>query len=202
MRVNIVLKLADQVPMMDCDYIGADKGALTLSEQKIRMISAIGDFDSVEKKDLEQIRSYSDEMICLNPIKNDSDSEAALKYALEKGYDEIAMYGAFGGRMDHSYYNIRLAFLYPNCLTLYDSYNKVYALKKGIYQIKKEDYPYISFFTDSKAMVTLKGFEYTLDHYKMDQNTIFTLSNSILKEEATLIIEEGLLLVLQTRDKQ
>lgn len=111
MRVNIVLKLAEQVPMMDCDYIGADKGALILSKQKINMIAAIGDFDSVEKQDLLLIQKYSDEMICLNPIKNDSDSEAALKYALKKGYDEISMYGAFGGRMDHSYYNIRLAFM-------------------------------------------------------------------------------------------
>ncbi len=202
MRVNIVLKLAEQVPIMDCDYIGADKGALTLSKQNIHMIASIGDFDSVEKKDLEQIEFYSEDMICLNPIKNDSDSEAALRYALKKGYDEIAMYGAFGGRMDHSYYNIRLAYLYPNCLTLYDTYNKVYALKKGIYQIKKEDYPYISFFTDSKAKITLKGFEYPLDYYEMDQNTIFTLSNSILKEEATLLVEDGILLVLQTKDKE
>ncbi len=202
MRVNIVLKLAEQVPMMACDYIGADKGALTLSKQNIQMIAAIGDFDSVEKNDLDEIRVHSEEMICLNPIKDDSDSEAALKYALDKGYDEIAMYGAFGGRMDHSYYNIRLAFLYPNCLTLYDPYNKVYALKKGIYHIHKEDYPYISFFTDSKAKVTLEGFEYSLEHYEMDPTTIFTLSNSILKEEAILTIEEGILLVLQTKDKQ
>ncbi len=200
MRVNIVLKLAEQVPMMDCDYIGADKGALILSKQKINMIAAIGDFDSVEKQDLLLIQKYSDEMICLNPIKNDSDSEAALKYALKKGYDEISMYGAFGGRMDHSYYNIRLAFMYPNLLTLYDTCNKVYALKKGIYRIQKDDYPYISFFTDSKAKITLEGFEYPLDHYEMDQTTIFTLSNSILKEEAVLTIEEGILLVLQTKD--
>ncbi len=200
MRVNIALKLAHDIPKEDCDYIGADKGALILSDQNIRMVTAIGDFDSIEKSEMKRIEDSSDKIIQLNPIKDDSDSEAALNYALENGYDEIHMYGAFGGRVDHSYYNIRLAFQHPNVLTLYDDMNKVYALKEGIYHIKKEDYPYISFFTDSKATITLQGFEYSLDHCEMDQTTLYTLSNSILEEEGTLIIEYGSLLVLQTKD--
>jgi thiamine pyrophosphokinase len=201
MRVIIALKLAENIPELSCDYIGADKGALTLSRQNIHMVASIGDFDSIEEDAVKEIESKSNKIIRLNPIKDDSDSEAALNYAIEQGYDDIQMYGAFGGRMDHSYYNIRLAFMHPNLLTLYDDWNKVYALKEGLYKIKKDDYPYISFFTDSKAIISLNGFEYELNHREIDPTTIYTLSNSILNEEGTLNVEKGVVLVLQTKDR-
>ena len=50
MRVKIALKLANHIQKEDCDYIGADKGALTLAKLHIPMKLAIGDFDSIEKK--------------------------------------------------------------------------------------------------------------------------------------------------------
>ena len=106
MRVKIALKLIEDVVKEDCDYIGADKGALTLAKLHIPMKLAIGDFDSIEKKDLACIKQYADEIIQLNPIKDDSDSLCALNEAIKRGYDEIDMLGAFGGRMDHSYYNL------------------------------------------------------------------------------------------------
>lgn len=202
MRVIIALKLAENIPELSCDYIGADKGALILSRQKIHMVASIGDFDSIEEDELNEIESNSDKIIRLNPIKDDSDSEAALNYAIEQGYDDIQMYGAFGGRMDHSYYNIRLAFMHPNLLTLHDNCNKVYALKEGVYKIKKDEYPYISFFTDSRAIISLDGFEYELNHREIDPTSIYTLSNTILNEEGTLNIEKGVVLVLQTKDRQ
>lgn len=59
---------------------------------------------------------------------------------------------------------------------------------------------FISFFTNTNAKISLEGFEYTITHYEMNQDTIFTLSNSILREEGILTIEEGCLLVLQTKD--
>ena len=200
MRVKIALKLIEDVVKEDCDYIGADKGALTLAKLHIPMKLAIGDFDSIEKKDLACIEQYADEIIQLNPIKDNSDSLCALNEAIKRGYDEIDMLGAFGGRMDHSYYNLCLAYQHPNVLTLYDKTNKVYALQKGVYHIKKDGYAFISFFTNTNAKISLEGFEYTITHYEMNQDTIFTLSNSILHDEGILTIEEGCLLVLQTKD--
>ena len=77
---------------------------------------------------------------------------------------------------------------------------EVYALQKGVYHIKKDGYAFISFFTNANAKISLEGFEYTITHYEMNQDTIFTLSNSILHDEGILTIEEGCLLVLQTKD--
>lgn len=200
MRVIIALKLIDEVPHENCDYIGADKGALFLAQNNIHMISSIGDFDSIKEDDLKLVKSFSDEVVCLNPIKNDSDSEAALKLAINKGYDEIEMWGAFGGRVDHTYYNFQLAYQYPNCLKLKDSNNLVYCLKEGTYQIQKKEYTYISFFTNEEAIISLNGFEYSLDNTKITKDDLYTLSNSIVDKEATLTIKKGKVLVLQTKD--
>lgn len=190
----------DSIPQIEGDYIGCDKGAVILANNNIHMIASIGDFDSIHVDDSKKIEQYSDEVIYLNPIKNDSDSEAAVKYAIQKGYDEIILYGAFGGRADHTYYNIRLAYQYPNLLKLMDSNNLVYCLKEGSYTIPKDKYRYISFFTDTESMITLEGFEYTLNHRIITKEDLYTLSNKIMDKQATLIIEKGSVLVLQTKD--
>ena len=51
MRVKIALKLLEDVVKEDCDYIGADKGALTLAKLHIPMKLAIGDFDLKDLKE-------------------------------------------------------------------------------------------------------------------------------------------------------
>lgn len=200
MRVIIALKLIDSIPQIEGDYIGCDKGAVVLADNNIHMVASIGDFDSIHVDDSKKIEQFSDELIHLNPIKNDSDSEAAVKYAIQKGYDEIILYGAFGGRVDHTYYNIRLAYQYPNLLKLMDANNLVYCLKEGSYTIQRGKYRYISFFTDAEATITLEGFEYTLDHRTITKEDLYTLSNKIMDKEAILVIEKGSVLILQTKD--
>ena len=86
--VAVILKRCITIPTAE-NYIGVDKGALTLARNGKRMLLAIGDFDSVEESDLSCIKDYSDTFIQLNPIKDDTDSEAAVMYAIEKGYQKI-----------------------------------------------------------------------------------------------------------------
>ena len=128
----VVLKLSFNVPFYkDCDYIGVDKGALVLAEQKIQMLEAIGDFDSVEKEDLNIIQEYADKMEILNPVKDDSDSEHAIKKAISYGYDKIIVYGGLGGRIDHEIVNIRLCEQFANKITFVDENNKLTAYSTG-----------------------------------------------------------------------
>lgn len=200
MQVVIALKLTKQIPDLDCDYIGADSGALILAEHHKKMVFAIGDFDSVEESDLSLIQKYAKEVIRLNPIKDDSDSEAALNEALKRGYDDILLIGAEGGRLDHTYYNLRLVYKHPDCLKLWSPDNLVYALKEGTYKIKKEGYKYISFFAEDTSIITLQGFEYPLADRMITKDDLYTLSNSILQEEGIVTIKKGKVLVIQSRD--
>ena len=82
-KVLIALKLADQLPAEKADLIGCDKGALTLAQQHRHMVCAVGDFDSVREEDISLIAQWCDQIIRLNPIKDDSDSEHAVKTAID-----------------------------------------------------------------------------------------------------------------------
>ena len=200
MRAVIALKLADYLPDIQADYIGADKGALYLAEKGIRMKLAIGDFDSVKEEDISMIRRYADELIRLNPVKDDSDSEAAILEALRRGYDEIWLAGATGGRMDHSFVNLRLALKYPGKVWLCDDQNLIYTLCAGRYVIPKKDYPYISFFTEEEAVITLEGFRYPLKDRTLTPKDLYTVSNEITDDTGIVSVEKGTVMVMQCRD--
>lgn len=200
MKVIIALKPSGQITREDCDYIGADKGALILAQNGIHMRCAIGDFDSVEEKDMDLIRAYSDETIVLNPIKDDSDSQAAIEKAVELGYDTIELIGALGGRIDHEYVNLRLVYRYPERLVIKDERNIIMALKPGCHVIKRNDYKYLSFFTESEEILTLRGFAYPLEKRKITYRDVYTVSNELSEEEGVVINEKNPVLLIRSRD--
>ncbi len=198
----IALKLTSTIPCQkDYDYIGVDKGALTLANQKIHMIEAIGDFDSIEKEDIQIIRQYASHVEELNPIKDDSDSEHAIKKAIALGYESILVYGGLGGRIDHEIVNIRLCEEYPNRITFIDENNKLTSLVEGEYHFHKE-YQYISIFACCTSVISWKNTKYLLDHKELEVNNLLGLSNEIEKDPAILIVHSGKVLVVESNDKK
>lgn len=204
MPVNavIALKLCDGLPDIEADYIGADAGALWLAERGIRMRLAIGDFDSVHAEDMALIRRYAEEVIVLNPVKNDSDSESALRHAAEMGYEKIWLACRMGGRMDHTWVNFRLAMMFPEKAVLYDSRNLITAYRQGRHVIPKNGYQFFSVFADEKACISLEGMKYPLREAVIGRNDIYTVSNEIEQEEGVLTVHEGTVLVMQCSDRK
>lgn len=196
----IALKLCDGLPDIEADYIGADAGALWLAKKGIRMRLAVGDFDSVAEEDMALIRQYAEEVIRLNPIKNDSDSESALRHAIGMGYDRVWLACRMGGRMDHTWVNFRLALMFPEQAVLYDCQNRIMAYGKGRHIIPKDGYAYFSVFTDQEAVISLAGMKYPLQETRISRSDIFTVSNEIEGEEGILEVHKGLVLVMQCRD--
>ena len=195
----IALKLTDYLPDTEGDYIGADKGALYLAKRKIRMVFAVGDFDSVTADEMILIRQYADEVIQLSPQKDDSDSESAVRHCLERGYKKIILCGCFGGRIDHTYVNLCLAEKYPGTVVLQDRRNKVVCCEEGS-RIFGKDYSYISFFARTEAVVSLRGMKYPLEERKITADDIYTLSNEIEGETGEIIVHSGKIIVMQCRD--
>ena len=81
-RVIIVLGNVDILPKIDCDVIGVDYGAQFLADHKIPMVCAIGDFDSVNTMD--SIQEYANEIVQLTPMKDETDCEVAIEWALSR----------------------------------------------------------------------------------------------------------------------
>ena len=197
--VAIILKRCESIPTAE-NYIGVDKGALTLARNGKRMLLAIGDFDSVEESDLAYIKEYSDTLLQLNPIKDDTDSEAAVMYAIEKGYQKIHLYGGLGGRLDHAMINLRLVSRFPETVYLYDQNNFIYSLAEGVHSIDKRDYTYISFFTEDKATISLEGLKYPLDKQQLTNKDTYTTSNEILEDRGIVTVHAGKVTVIQSKD--
>ena len=197
--VAIILKRCESIPTAE-NYIGVDKGALTLARNGKRMLLAIGDFDSVEESDLAYIKEYSDMLIQLNPIKDDTDSEAAVMYVIQKGYQKIHLYGGLGGRLDHAMINLRLVSRFPETIYLHDQNNFIYSLAEGVHSIDKRDYTYISFFTEDEATISLEGLKYPLDKQQLTNKDTYTTSNEILEDRGIVTVHAGKVTVIQSKD--
>lgn len=200
----IALKLTKEeaIPNIQADYIGVDKGTLTLLKAGYKVKYAMGDFDSVTKEEMKYIEENVQEVIHLNPIKDDTDSEAALNEALQRGYEKILFLGGLQGRMDHAFVNIQLAYQHPQLVKFIDEQNMITALQPGQYPCHKDAYCYFSFFTERQAEISLNGFAYPLSHRLITNNDIFTVSNELVGEEGTITIHQGIVLMMQTRDTQ
>ena len=85
-----------QLPQ-DMSYIGVDHGVEELLKQNIKPIFTVGDFDSL--KDRKSLRNLNLKVL---PVRKDeTDTQEAIEYAIEKGYEDIELYGVTGGRLDH-----------------------------------------------------------------------------------------------------
>lgn len=188
-----------RVPDTSVDHIGVDRGALQLARCGIRMVLAVGDFDSVEKEDLGLIRAYADEMHVLNPVKDDTDSEKALRMAAER-YKYIEVYGGLGGRLDHTLINLKLASLFHDRVTLYDDRNEVCVHTAGTYEYKAQEYRYFSLIPLETCTVTLEGMKYPLEDRQITVNDLYTTSNEITAASGVLHLKQGKAIVIRSRD--
>ena len=193
-----VLTNASFLPQFDGDVIGVDRGALICLKQGISMKTALGDFDSVTEDEKKLLEKNCASLIKLNPRKDVSDSEAAVLWAKENGYERIILVTSMSGRFDHTYVNFRLVANYV--CELLDEQNHVFLIHKGTCELKKMDYRYVSFFAVDHAVVSLQGFSYDLNQYELDCRNVLCLSNEILKKKGT-VMTTGDLWCIQSNDR-
>lgn len=194
----LALTLSRELPDIDGDWIGVDRGALVLANAHKHMKLALGDFDSVKPEDMQIIQDHADEVIRLNPIKDDSDSEAAVRYAAKQGYETIYMIGGLGGRIDHELVNLALCMEFAGKLILLDEHNRIEAFHEGTWHIAKMAH-YYSFFAED-AVISLDGFAYPLDHRHMTKKDLYGLSNEINDAEGILTVHAGTVLMIASKD--
>ena len=129
----LVAGLAKHIPIIEgMDYIGVDYGAVCCLRQKLPLVLAVGDFDSTTKEELDALKKNC--KVHQLPIqKNETDSEEAIRCAMELGYDEIILYGGLGGRLDHELANLHLLLYRDLPLTLMNEHNVMKVLAGQLY---------------------------------------------------------------------
>ncbi|OZU90363.1 thiamine diphosphokinase [Virgibacillus indicus] len=187
-------------------WIGADRGALTLVLKKIPPEYALGDFDSINEAEKRTIQQHSKIFKEYPSEKDETDLEIALIKAFELKPDEIYLFGVTGGRLDHELINIQLLHQIANKDIrgiIADNVNQLELTKAGKHTVfHNEAYPYISFipFTQKVKGITLEGFYYPLADETITWGSTLCISNKLLSKKGTFSYEEGILLLIKSRD--
>lgn len=165
----------------------------------------IGDFDSLTEKEREALelleKQTVDRVIRLKPEKDDTDMLYALKWALERGYREFRIYGATGGRLDHTLANIQCLLYLKNHGAsgyLMDGNSMVLVLKNETVQFQKNLEGYLSLFSlgERAEGVTIRGMKYPLEGYTVTNDYPIGISNEFIGEKAQVSVEKGELVCL------
>ncbi|MCQ6560145.1 thiamine diphosphokinase [Paenibacillus mendelii] len=185
--------------------IGADSGALFLTQNGLRPNVSLGDFDSVSPEQLKAIREASHTTQDFDPIdKNYTDTELAFQVALAMQPKEIVMLGALGTRFDHSLANVHLlrtAYEHGVPMVIMDEHNTIRMTANELV-LQRSMFPYVSLLPLTSVVrgITLEGFQYPLHEATLEIGQSLGISNAIVAAQGVVRIREGLLLVIESRD--
>ncbi len=189
--------------------ITADKGLVFCEETGIVPTQIVGDFDTLGEVLLPKYKGIGVPVRKYNPVKDYTDTEIAVRLAVELGAEKITILGASeGNRLDHLFGNV-MTMMFPqqagvDCFMV-DAHNRVRILTKPIEIQKEEQYgKYISLvpLTTDVHGVTLTGFKYPLWDYRFNVQISGSLgiSNELVEEVGKIDFRSGILLMLECRD--
>lgn len=187
-------------------WIGADRGALTLVNNGIPIKYAVGDFDSINEKEHMLIQKKATHFERYPKDKNETDLEIALLKAFELNPSTIYLFGVTGGRLDHELVNIQLLFsIIKRGIRgiIVDNANHLELTMPGIHSIAYDEvYPNVSFipYTQHVKDLSLSGFYYPLEKESISWGSTLCISNKLLLNNGTFSYEEGILLLVKSRD--
>lgn len=184
----------------DCLIVGVDKGAYLAVKSKLQIDYAIGDFDSLNKKETEFVKKSVKNFVQLDPIKDVTDTFYAYKLLNGPANRIVILGGIQGLRIEHFLANINLLKL-DKRVVIQDDYSYISRYDApATADFLTSDYRFFSFFALEKSHITLRGFKYNLDHYLLLENDTLCISNELSSESGTLFLEDGSCIVVQSKD--
>lgn len=187
------------------DYIiCADRGYEALEPLSIVPDLLIGDMDSISKKNKQKLSQLPIEIQLLNPIKDETDTEMAVEYAIRKHTSELRLLGGIGTRLDHTLGNIFLLEKYLKNFSRFEiinEHNWIYLLSRGKHKIINRGYKYVSFLAiTDEVLITINNMAYEVDHLCLKRSSPRGISNELIEQEAEITIHNGLALCIYSRD--
>lgn len=189
--------------------IGVDNGLRFLYENGILPTHIVGDFDTADPKLVNYYRERPEiDIRTFNPVKDSTDTEIAIRRALELCCTRITILGGTGTRLDHVLGNIQ-SLMIPReagvrCEIL-DPNNRIRLIGEPFSIKREEQYgKYISLIplTSKVEGVSLTGFQYPLTDYTFTSTGSASLgvSNELLEDEGHIYLRSGILILIESRD--
>lgn len=186
-----------------CDKtIAIDKGTEVFIENNITPDYVVGDFDSIDAKYLEKVRSFK--FSEFPEVKDYTDSDIALRQAIKLNSSEIIMLGMTGKRLDHFFGNIGLlktALKKKIPAYIIDDINTIF-LKDESFSIKKNYGENVSFYALDETVknLSIENAKYELENYDLDPFESLCNSNEFLDKEININFTKGKLLVIYSKE--
>jgi thiamine pyrophosphokinase len=168
----------------------------------------IGDLDSIQKKEVNQLQKTGVEIQQFPPEKDETDLELALREATTRDYPNILIVAGLGGRLDQTLGNLSLLkapFLANNQIKLDDGSEEVWILKKSTYSegllINGEIGDVVSLLSFGSAVkgITTAGLKYPLTGENLLPYQTRGISNEMVEIKARVSLTDGELIVIHTR---
>ncbi|QBO37510.1 thiamine diphosphokinase [Periweissella cryptocerci] len=191
------------------EWIGVDRGAFRLLKLGITPKVAVGDFDSLSETEREWLTTQVQDIRRVKPEKDETDLELALTIAQnEYQADEIVIYGATGGRIDHLLSNIWI-FSQPRFqqfigkVNLVDRGNSIRFYAPGNHTIVKEaDKKYLGFIN----LTAVEHLDLADERYELhdwSSPTPYSWSSNEFKGTVNhFSFTQGIVMVIQSKDTQ
>lgn len=189
------------------NIIAVDRGLEELYKLGIFPNHVVGDFDSVSTEVLQYYQNNPQVIFHqYNPEKDNTDTDIAIQLAIKLKSSHITIIGALGKRMDHAISNIHIlkyALEAKIPCQIIDTHNRIYLVNDNITIHKNNIYgKYISLIplTTEVQGLTLKGFKYPLENASLSIGISLGVSNEIVEEIATIELEKGILIIIESKD--
>ena len=190
------------------DYVVcADAGMKFCHTAGIQPDLILGDFDSVDDASYTYFKKTCPERMEQFPThKDETDTELALLRAIAAGADAVTMIGATGTRIDHLLGNIQMLKLaLDRCVScqIVDAHNRIRMVDGQIMLQKSDQFgKFVSLipFTPEVTGITLKGFAYEVENFTLVSGIARGVSNELEAETASITCQNGILLVIESRD--
>lgn len=175
--------------------IAADGGYKYLQRAGIKPDIVIGDFDSLGKA------PEGEKIIRLKPEKDVTDTYAAVSEGIKCGYSRFNIYGASGGRIEHTLANIQLiASLAEKNMqaSIFDGSTVITAITAKALRFDSAYNGYISIFahSDKCTGVCLRGLKYPLENAELSNLFPLGVSNEFLGVESEIVIGNGTAIIV------
>ncbi len=175
--------------------------ALGLSPQLL-----IGDMDSLSAQEVEACRQAGVEILRYPPAKNKTDLELALDEVLQRGYRNILIAFALGGRLDQTLANLALLSrpdLNDYAVRIDDGLTEVTLLRHTLtLACQPRDVVSLLPWGGAAGGVVTHGLEYPLDSETLLPWQTRGISNRCTGESFSVSLEQGALLLIHTRQIQ
>lgn len=184
------------------DYIiCADSGVNHARKLGVVPKLIVGDLDSASPENMDFYQRLGSKVIEYEKEKDQTDTQIALEYALQKQPREIAILGAVGNRLDHTLSNILLL---TSCLkkgvkvTILNEIQEILLVEDRIVlEGKKGDLISLLPLTPWVKGIKTWGLKYSIKEGVFQQTNPYGISNELAEDRAVIEVSEGILLLIR-----